>query len=118
MHSRVLRSTRRRATLVGSHLFPVCANQWFQYAIVWQSEHQLTADRSQHTRMETQVSLDLSHYHARWDRSGWRRPGGMPCVVCREVVVGAVCATVLSCTITSAVPLVRQFCRVHDFTHN
>ena len=30
----------------------------------------------------------------RWDRSGWRRPGGMPCVVCREVVVGAVCATV------------------------
>ena len=29
-----------------------------------------------------------------WDRSGWRRPGGMPCVVCREVVVGAVCATV------------------------
>ena len=30
----------------------------------------------------------------RWDRSGWRRPGGMPCVVCREVVVDAVCATV------------------------
>ena len=30
----------------------------------------------------------------RWDRTGWRRPGGMPCVVCREVVVGAVCATV------------------------
>ena len=33
---------------------------------------------------------EVSH----WDRSGWRRPSGMPCVVCREVVVGAVCATV------------------------
>ena len=30
----------------------------------------------------------------RWDRSGWRRPGRMPCVVCREVVVGAVCTMV------------------------
>ena len=41
-----------------------------------------------------QSLLFSSEMFSRWDRTGWRRLGGMPCVACREVVVGAVCATV------------------------
>ena len=38
--------------------------------------------------------LVLSRADVRWEESGWRRPGAVPCVACREVVVGLVYATV------------------------